>query len=273
MLSFLVNEFILYNFPYSATVCEEVINMLTMEEQQQQTELINSNKDFAYLLNKHNEDNMFLISQISHEIRNPLTLIKSTVQLIESEHPEAKEFKYWTQLTEDINGLDDLLTELCLYKNSEVVSITEENSLLILKSVLNSFSPLAEQNGINLSLTSSEGELAYYNNYSLDEVKFTQVFTNLIKNAFEATQKGDYINVECSVSLPSQLIISVHNNGQIIPADELPTIFKPFVTHKSGGTGLGLAISSNIIAAHNGTIEVISSEEKTSFIIHLPISE
>ena len=247
--------------------------MLTMEEQQQQIELLNSNKDFAYFFNKHNEDNMLLISQISHEIRNPLTLIKSTVQLIESQHPEATEFKYWQQLTEDINGLNDLLTDLSLYNNSEVISITEENSLLILKSVLNSFSPLAEQSGINLSLTITEDELAYYNNYSLDEVKFTQVFTNLIRNAFEATQKGDYINVECSVSLPSQLIISVHNNGQMIPADELITIFKPFVTYKSGGTGLGLAISSNIIAAHNGTIEVTSTDEKTSFIIHLPISK
>ena len=247
--------------------------MLTMDEQQKQTELINSNKDFAYFLNKHNEDNMFLISQISHEIRNPLTLIKSTVQLIESEHPEAAEFKYWKQLAEDINGLENLLAELCLYKNSEVISITEENSVLILKSVLNSFSPLAEQNGINLSLKITEDELAYYNNYTLDEVKFTQVFTNLIRNAFEATQKGDYINVECSVSLPSELIISVHNNGQMIPEDELPTIFKPFVTYKSGGTGLGLAISSNIVAAHNGTIEVTSSEEQTSFIIHLPLSK
>ena len=247
-MSFPVDEYILYKISYSATMCEEVIKMLTMKDA-----------------------NMLLISQISHEIRNPLTLIKSTVQLIESQHPEVTEFKYWSQLTQDLNGLEQLLTELCLYNNSEAISKQEKGLILLLNSVLDSFRPLAEQNGITLSLTISEDDISTYNNYSLDYLKFKQVFTNLIRNAFEATQKGDYINVECSVSIPSQLLISVHNNGVMIPDDEMSTIFKPFVTYKSGGTGLGLAISSNIIAAHNGTIEVTSSEERTSFIIRLPI--
>ncbi len=247
--------------------------MFTKEEQEKLTELINSNEDFAYFIKKSNQDCKLLTSQISHEIRNPLTLIKSTAQLIESGHPEVKEFKYWTQLTEDINGLENLLTELCLYNNSESVSKQNQDFLLLLKSVINSFSPLAEQSDIDLSLTITEEDVPYYSSYSLDPIKMKQVFTNLIRNAFEATQKGNYINIECSVSLPSQLIIAIHNNGKLIPADELPTIFNPFVTYKSGGSGLGLAISSNIIAAHNGIIQVTSSVEKTSFIIQLPLNE
>lgn len=247
--------------------------MYTKEEQEKLLELINSNEDFAYFINKNNKDCKLLTSQISHEIRNPLTLIKSTLQLIECGHPEVKDYKYWSQLTDDINGIETLLTELCLYNNSEKINIQKQNFLLLLKSILSSFAPLAEENCIDLSLTITEDEMPYYRNYPFDQIKLKQVFTNLIHNAFDATQKGDYINVECKVDPQSHLIIAVNNNGTMIPLDELPTIFNPFVTYKSGGSGLGLAISSNIIAAHKGTIEASTSEEKTSFIIRLPLSE
>lgn len=247
--------------------------MFTKEEQKKLTELMNSNDDFAYFISKTMKDCKLLTSQISHEIRNPLTLIKSTAQLIESVHPEVKTFKYWDQLTEDINGLETLLIEVSKFNHSESIVKQKQDFLLSLKSVLSTFRPLAEQNGIDLSLTIAEADIPYYTSYPLDQVKINQVFTNLLQNAFEATDRGCYINIVCGVSAPSHLMIEVQNNGKMIPADELPTIFKPFVTYKPGGSGLGLAISSNIIAAHNGTIEAASSEEKTSFIIHLPLSE
>lgn len=247
--------------------------MFTKEEQKKLTELMNSNDDFAYFINKIMKESNLLTSQIAHEIRNPLTLIKSTAQLIETVHPEVQEYKYWGQLTDDINGLETLLTEVSKFNHSEVITKQKQNFLLLLKSVLNTFRPLAEQTGIDLSLTIAEADTPYYASYPLDQVKISQVFTNLIRNAFEATDRGCYINIVCKVLTPSHLLIEVQNNGKMIPADELPTIFKPFVTYKTNGSGLGLAISSNIIAAHNGTIEVTSTEENTSFIIQLPLFE
>ena len=247
--------------------------MFTKEEQQKLTELVNSNNDFAYYFNKVTNESKLLTSQISHEIRNPLTLIKSTAQLIETANPEVKDFKYWEQLKEDIDGLETLLIEVSKFNHSEAVNKQKQNFLLLLKSIVSTFRPLAEQNGIELSLTIAEADIPYYISYPLDSVKISQVFTNLIRNAFEASESGCYINIVCKVFAPSLLTIEVQNNGKMIPPDELPTIFRPFVTYKSGGSGLGLAISSNIIAAHNGIIEVTSSEEKTSFIIQLPLSE
>ncbi|QHQ60235.1 two-component sensor histidine kinase [Anaerocolumna sedimenticola] len=247
--------------------------MFTKEEQQKLTELMNSNNDFAYYFNKVSNECKLLTSQISHELRNPLTLIKSTAQLIETVNPEVKNFKYWDQLKEDIDGLETLLIEVSKFNHSESVNKQKQNFFLLLKSIVSTFRPLAEQNGIELSLTIAEADIPYYISYSLDSVKISQVFTNLIRNAFEATESGCYINIVCKVFAPSYLTIEVQNNGRMIPPDELPTIFRPFVTYKSGGSGLGLAISSNIIAAHNGTIEVTSSEEKTSFIIQLPLFE
>lgn len=247
--------------------------MFTKEEQQKLTELMNSNEDFAYFINKVTKECKLLTSQISHEIRNPLTLIKSTTQLIETQSPEVREIRFWDQLVDDINELETLLTEFSMFNHSEVISKQKQNILLLLKSVLSTFRPLAEQNGIELSLSVTEEDIPYFISYPFDSVKLKQVFTNLLKNAFEATSKGNYINIECKASAPSHLIVAVHNDGKAIPSDLIPTIFNPFVTYKSGGSGLGLAICSNIIAAHDGTIDVISSEEKTSFIIQLPIIE
>jgi signal transduction histidine kinase len=246
--------------------------MFTKEEKQKLKELIDSNEDFAYFINKALKEYELRTSQISHELRNPLTLIKSTSQLIESTHPEVGDIKYWGQLKEDINEMELLLTEYSNFNHSEVISKQDTNFLLLLKSVLNNFRPLAEQSGIELSLTIADNDIPYYTSYSLDPVKIKQVFHNLIRNAFEATKKGNFINVECTVLEPSHLTIGVHNNGEEIPTEILPTIFHPFVTHKSGGSGLGLAISSNVILAHDGTLNVNSSREKTSFIIHLPLA-
>ncbi len=97
------------------------------------------------------------------------------------------------------------------------------------------------------------------------------MFTNLIRNAFDATKAGNYIHIECKAYSPTHIAIAVHNNGHMIPEDEISTIFDPFVTYKAGGTGLGLAISSRIIKAHEGTMKVSSTEEKTSFLITLPL--
>lgn len=245
--------------------------MYTKEEELKLQELIKSNEDFAYFINKSKENSNLLISQFSHELRNPLTLIKSTVQLIESMHPEASDFKYWAQLNEDINELEVLLTDLSLFNNSEKVSIEEQDLLLLLNSVLSTFNPQAEQCGIHLSLTIADNDKPFFTQFPYDRIKIKQVLINLIRNAFDATNKGNYINVQCKAYSPTHITIAIHNNGQMIPDDEISTIFKPLVTYKTGGTGLGLAITSRIIKAHKGTINVSSTEEKTSFIITLPL--
>lgn len=245
--------------------------MYTKEEELKLQELIKSNEDFAYFINKAMEYNNLLISQISHELRNPLTLIKSTVQLIESMHPEASDFKYWTQLNEDISELEILLAELSLFNYSEKISIERQDLLLLLNSVLSSFYPQAEQRGIQLSLTIADNDKPYFTQIPHDRIKIKQVLVNLIRNAFDATNAGDYIQMECKAYYPTHITIAIHNNGEMIPEDEIATIFKPLVTYKTGGTGLGLAITKRIIKAHNGTIDVSSTEEKTSFIITLPL--
>lgn len=243
--------------------------MFTKEEQLKLKDLMSSNEDFAYFINKSFNECRLLASHITHEIRNPLTLIKSTTQLMETTTPSVKETKYWNQLVEDINELELLLAEFSTYNHSETIQKHPQNFILLLKSVISTFRPVADHKQINLSLTIDEKDIPIYTSYPIDQVKMRQVFVNLLQNALDATQEGGYIDINCTIS-DASLLISVNNNGEAIPADILPTIFTPFVSFKSKGSGLGLAISSKIILAHDGTIKASSSSEITSFIIQLP---
>lgn len=245
--------------------------MFTQEEQIKLSELMSSNEDFSYFINKYEKEYNTLSSQFFHEARNPLTLIKSTAQLIESNYPQIHEIKYWDQLVEDIESLEVLLAELSMYKNSDHIRRNTQDLLLPLKSVFSTFKPWAEQKGIVFSFVIAEEDVHSFNHYSFDQIKFQQVFTNLIKNAFEAVEQEGNITVECKALLPDQLLISILNNGPMIPSNELETIFEPFVTYKSGGTGLGLSISSKIIQAHGGYIKASSTEDETGFHIYLPL--
>ena len=63
------------------------------------------------------EDTNFTIAKITHEIRNPLTLINSSLQLIQSMHPEVKEFRFWSQTLEDVSYVTQLLDDLAVYSD------------------------------------------------------------------------------------------------------------------------------------------------------------
>ncbi len=245
--------------------------LFSNEEQHKLQVLMSSNDDFAYFMTKSLDGCKSISSQICHELRNPLTLIKSTSQLIETSSPEVKNIKYWEQLKDDIHELELLLEDFSTYNHSNTVNRQDQNILLLLNSILASFQAAADEKGVEMSLSTDNEEIPSYTLYSFDRIKMKQVITNILKNALEATEKGDYIHITCKAEDPSNLLIDISNNGAPIPEDILPTIFTPFVTYKSNGTGLGLAISSNIISAHGGTLTVKSYKEETSFQINLPL--
>ncbi len=211
-----------------------------------------------------------------HELRNPLSLIKGTLQYIESKHPEAKDFKYWDQLQDLVQDMEVMMADASLLNTSNTVNKANHNLLILLGNTVNHFMPQAAKQQIDLSLECEDHCEEYFYSYSCDAIKLKQVFSNLIKNAFEATSPGNFIRVALKFlpgdeqSLP-KLSIQISNNGIPIPADEIDKIFVPFVTYKKGGTGVGLAIVKRILELHFGSISVSSDQDLTSFTILLPL--
>ena len=109
----------------------------------------------------------------------------------------------------------------------------------------------------------------------IDLHRMLRVFGNLIKNAREAMTTGKNNRLRFTVrAQDSSLQFEVADTGHGIPAEILPKVFEPFMTHgKSGGTGLGLAISKAVVDAHGGSIAVESSEAGTTFLVTLPLTK
>ena len=116
-------------------------------------------------------------------------------------------------------------------------------------------------------------DVSYHGEIGVDRHRLLRVFGNLIRNACEAMAKSDEKILRFSVRrTDARVHIEISDTGCGIPAQLLPKIFEPFVTHgKSNGTGLGLAISKAVVEAHKGSISVKSSNRGTTFQIDLPL--
>lgn len=229
------------------------------------------------LLTSHRE----AISTITHEIRNPLTLVYSSLQLIESAHPEVHTFRHWDTMHQDVLYMMQLLADLSAYNNGFSLHKQPLNTRKFLKELVLSFAASSEASDIEFtSCIAPELPLL-----QADATKLKEVLLNLLKNAFEAIPSDTPGSVRLDADMitsadpsdtaitASGLRIQIRDNGCGIPAERLDKIFIPFVTFKTGGTGLGLPLSRRIIEAHNGTLRVKSSlDTGTVFTILIPAS-
>ncbi len=237
---------------------------------------IKTNPEFEALLKSIIDDNKKTTSMLVHELRNPLCLLKGTVQYIEQKHPEAADFKYWNQLQQLLDDMDKIMSDASLLNTCNYLHKEETNLLALIQNVTNSFMPQAITEKIDLSLSVDPESAEYFTSYSCDQVKMKQAFSNLIKNAFEASSPGNFIHINLKylpdeAPAPAKLSFEISNNGPQIPEDALKDIFVPFITYKKGGTGVGLAIVKKVIDLHYGNISVSSDEELTSFTVSLPL--
>lgn len=212
----------------------------------------------------------FTLSKFSHEIRNPLALISSELQMMAGSHPEIRDFSEWNDILDNIDHIRCLLDEFSGYQNAERLSPTETDFILCLNSILNSFRPALNYLGITLKTCIP----CNHPPLNLDQTKIRQAFLNLLRNAQESIQNPHTGVIQVTASaVPGGFSVSIRDNGCGMTASQMEKIFRPFVTYKPGGTGLGLAVTRQIIEAHHGTLTVTSTPGKGScFTVFLPES-
>ncbi|NLK75893.1 MAG: HAMP domain-containing histidine kinase [Clostridiales bacterium] len=234
--------------------------------------------DCKAIIEKIREENSKFFSIFIHELRNPLALIDSTIQYIETVHPEAKNFKYWDQLHDLINDMVTMTSDASILNKCYHLNNKDTNLLTLLNDMVECYKPKALQHKLDLKLIIMPGCETYFSSYNCDPDKIRHAISNLIKNAIEATSPGDFIHITIAYleeddTFQSRLSIEVSNNGAPIPEDALDKIFLPFMTFKKGGTGIGLALVKKIVELHYGSIQVESSNKLTKFIILLPLQK
>lgn len=246
--------------------------MFTQTDYDKLQQIMEESPDKKELLTKLLKAHKLDLSTLSHEIRNPLTLVYSTLQLIEAAHPEVFGFKHWETMHHDIEYMNQLLLELSSYNNSECLSKETICTERFLKSIILSFaSSLADT---DIEFTSRlEPELP---DICADSVKLRQVILNLLRNAKDALKmscpdRKPFIHFH-ACTFKNQLSITVNDNGYGIQKEHIDTIFDPFITYKQNGTGLGLPIARSIARAHGGSLTVSSKAGgPTEFRLTLPI--
>ena len=207
------------------------------------------------------------LSKIFHEIKNPLTLINSSLQLIQEEHPEVTAFRFWNQTMADIKNIRSLLDDLSAFQKGNILNITKVSLFDFTEDILESIAGFLLETGTPLDFESNTDDLDFY----ADDVKLRQAIINLLKNAAESSCSGSSILLR--IVADTWLHISVADKGCGIPKDELSKIFEPFHTTKSYGTGLGLPIVKKIVESHHGKLSIQSEEGAgTTFLISLPLS-
>ncbi len=208
----------------------------------------------------------FTIAKITHEIRNPLTLINSSLQLIESMHPEVKDFQFWSQTLEDVAYLNELLNDLATYSDKRRFFMCRVDLKEVVHSLEESLRPYILQNKKNFTVHMPAQLPTVFGN----PTKLKQAFLNLLKNAFESTGENGCVTLSVRKYL-DMIIIRITDDGCGMTPETIETLFTPFATHKADGTGLGLAITEKIIKAHYGKIEVASTVGRgTTFTITIP---
>lgn len=208
-----------------------------------------------------------LVAGVAHEIRNPLGIIKATVQVMQDEFREQAQMQeYLTVLNEQVDRQNKIIRELLDYAKPvpPVFQVVDVND--ILKNVLGFSKLFFQQHNVDTDIILADGILKI----DVDVEKLKQAFLNLIFNAVEAMPEGGTLTVR-TFSDKNGINIEFTDNGRGIPAADLDKLFDPFFTTKNTGTGLGLAMVHKIIELHRGKIQVSSDLSKgTTFCVILP---
>lgn len=213
------------------------------------------------------EEQKIAISQISHEIRNPVTVINSSLKLIEKQHPEVQNFAFWEDTMRDMGYLLKLLDEVSSYNNSTLLHTEMINTSQWLTEFLSSLAnTVPDPFRFSFQIAPALPPL------SADPLKLRRALENLIRNGFEALEDKGEVSFSAS-SDGKELCLRISDTGCGIPESYLDTLYQPFVTHKPDGTGLGLSITRRIIEAHGGAIKLDTAPHQgTVFTILLPLS-
>jgi two-component system sensor histidine kinase HydH len=192
-----------------------------------------------------------MVAGVSHEIRNPLGIIRSTAELLGS-MPGAEEST--TRLTrliiEESGRLNDIVTEFLDFARPMTPNFQDADLNQILDRTFLFLSPELDKKGISLQNNLNHRPLKL----RADPEQLYRSFLNIFLNAIQSMPNGGEITVHVTEGKDGHYLLKIADTGSGISEKDLNKIFNPFFSTKDRGTGLGLSIVRNIIEGHNGKI-------------------
>ena len=221
-------------------------------------------------------------TNIAHEIRTPLTLIKGPLEnILKKNDLNEKEVKENLNIMEQNTlRLLNLTNQLLDFRKTETkgfsLNFMTYNISEILKETYNRFLPTAKQNYLEFNLQLPEKD--FY--APVDKEALTKILSNLFNNAVKYAQSNIIVQLDIQPEgNPNMFMITVSNDGTLIPKDMEEDIFKPFVQIKNtdngqrtAGTGIGLPLARSLAELHKGKL-YLKNEDQICFCVELPITQ
>lgn len=195
-----------------------------------------------------------MANSIIHDLKNPICIVRCCSDLIASESNDPRLRELTSMLDGAVDGMLAMTQELLDYARGSNSLRKQPISIWRLLDELNQ-QALRLLPGKNIQFVK---HIRYDGNIDIDLARFTRVLCNLIKNSREAMPNGGILTITTDV-VQGHFVLRISDTGSGVPAEILPELFEPFVTHgKSHGTGLGLAIAKSVVEAHGGKIAITS---------------
>jgi len=215
-------------------------------------------------------------TNIAHEIRTPLTLIKSPLEkLLKQKYKTPDIPKNLGIMEKNTNRLLNLVNELLDFRKAEMknlkLSFIQVNVSDVLHETYESFSQLIQDKELKFEIIEEAKDVVAF----VDEEAFRKVLSNLFSNALKYGKKHIKVIIQCD---DINFWIVVKNDGDIIPSHLQKKIFEPFfrlpADAQSTGTGIGLSLAHSLIELHNGTLRIDAAETAmNSFVLQLPVHQ
>jgi PAS domain S-box-containing protein len=208
-----------------------------------------------------------LSAGIAHEVRNPLSSIKMSLQILEKRmQPEGNDLKRFKIAQREVEHLEKLVSDVLIYaKPSDPIKESSD-----LKSIIDRALEMVEKSITDKEIDVQKIYPEGIENIFIDPAMIKQSLINLFHNAVDAMEPKGRLVISLK-DVNDAYILEIVDTGCGIDEEDLPHLFNPFFTKKSYGTGLGLTQVKKIIDQHDGEIEIISKKgEGTRFIVTLP---
>jgi len=211
---------------------------------------------------------------VAHEIRNPLTGVRTTVQFVQSKLPPSDATRRdLDDIIKELDRIEQIITDLLLFARPQKGKPVKTDLHVVLEKVLDNLSYQIASSGINV-------EKRF--NPDLPPVKvdpdlIQQVFLNIVLNAVQAMPDGGELQLGTALRkwrTRRTVEVSVCDSGSGIPEENLPRLFDPFFTTRSMGTGLGLSISQQIVSQYGGSIRAKNGPKGGAmFTVRIPLRD
>lgn len=221
-----------------------------------------------------------LITNVSHDLRTPLTSIIGYLGLIEDHQYQSEEdiVKYshiaYDKAKQMKNLVEDLFEYTKVQQHGAPVNLMTVDLGQLLEQVGASFELEADKKGMAINVTCEPTPLLI----TADPEKLGRLFSNLVANALKYGHGASYIHLTAK-QLGEKVVITVADDGEKIPAESVKHLFERFYRVESsrnkatGGTGLGLAIVQSIVELHHGSVTARSDDQETAFVVTLPVKQ